>query len=89
MTRRITISLDDILEGALKEAPARLGVEDDASDAERLRGYARVGYEHTLEDELDEARLATYRSWADEREMGTVARAASRRAAARGVYGSS
>lgn len=84
--RRITISLDNVLEHALEEAPERLGIDADAADAEKLRAYARIGYEHTLEGELDEARLATYRAWADEPEMGTVARAASRRGAARGIY---
>ena len=85
MTRRITVSLDNLLERALEEAPGRLGIDEDAADAEKLRAYARIGYEHTLEDELDEARLATYRAWADEPEMGAVARAASRRGAARGI----
>ena len=86
MMRRITISLDDVLEHALEEAPGRLGIDEDTADAEKLRAYARIGYEHTLEHDLDEARLATYRAWADEPEMGTVARAVSRRAAARGIY---
>jgi hypothetical protein len=86
MMRRITISLDSMLEHALEEAPNRLGIDKDTADAEKLRAYARIGYEHTLDDELDEARLATYRVWADEPEMGAVARAASRRAAARDVY---
>lgn len=84
--RRITVTLDDALELAIAEASRRLGVESDASDAEKLRAYARLGYEQTLEDELDEARLATYRAWAGEPEMGVTARAASRRAAARGVH---
>lgn len=84
--RRITVSLDNALEHALEEAPGRLGIDEDTPDAEKLRAYARIGYEHTLEDELDEARLATYRAWADEPELGTVARVASRRAAARGIY---
>ena len=84
--RRITVSLDDVLEHAIEEAPERLGVEASAADAEKLRAYARIGYEHTLEDELEQARLATYRAWADEPELAAVARAASRRTAARGVY---
>ena len=86
MMRRITVSLDNVLEHALEEASGRLGIDEGAADAEKLRAYARIGYEHTLEDELDEARLATYRVWADEPAMGTVARAASRRGAARGIY---
>jgi len=86
MMRRITVTLDEALEQAIAEAPERLGVEADASDAERLRAYARLGYEQTLEEQLDEARLATYRAWAGEPEMGDTARAASRRAAARGVH---
>jgi hypothetical protein len=85
-TRRITISLDDALERALDEAPERLGIAEDAADAEKLRAYARVGYEHSLEEELDQARLATYHDWATEPEMGTTAKAAVRRAAARDVY---
>ena len=84
--RRLTVSIDVTLETALKEAPQRIGVADGASDAEKLREYARIGYEHTLENELDEARLATYRSWADAPEMGTVARAASRRGATHGLF---
>lgn len=86
MMRRITVSLDDVLEQALEEAPKRLGIDDDAADAEKLRAWVRIGYLHTLEGELDEARLATYRAWADAPDTGTVARAASRRAAARGVH---
>ena len=86
MARRITVSLDNVLEQALEEAPGRLGMDEDAADAEKLRAYARIGYEHALEDELDDARLATYRAWAAEPEMGAVARAASRRAATRGIY---
>lgn len=84
--RRITVTLDDVLEHALEEAPRRLGIGEDAADSEKLRAYARIGYEHALEGELDEARLATYRAWADEPEMGTVARAASRRTASHGIY---
>ncbi len=86
MARRLTVSLDDFLENALREAAERLGIQEGAADAEKLRAYARIGYEHMLEDELDEARLATYHAWADAPEMGTMARAASRRAAARGIY---
>jgi hypothetical protein len=86
MMRRLTVSIDQALEAALEEAPRRIGLARDAADAERLREYARIGYEHTLESELDEARLATYRAWADAPEMGAVARAASRRAAGRGLF---
>lgn len=84
--RRLTVSIDEMLEIALREAPLRTGVAEDAADAEKLREYARIGYEHTLERELDEARLATYRAWAGAPELGTLVRAASRRAAARGVF---
>lgn len=86
MARRLTVSLDETLETALKEAPRRIGVANDAPDSEKLREYARIGYELTLENELDEARLATYRAWADASELGSVARAASRRAAKRGLF---
>jgi len=86
MMRRITVTLDEALEQAIAEAHELLGVEADASDAEKFRAYARLGYEQMLEDELDEARLGTYRTWADEPESGVIARAASRRAAARGAY---
>lgn len=79
--RRITVSLDDTLEDALEEAPRRLGLQADAPDAERLRAYARLGYLHTLEAELDEERLATYRVWADDPEIAEVGRVAFRLAA--------
>jgi hypothetical protein len=84
--RRITVSLDEALEDALTEAPRRLGLEKDAPDAERLRAYARLGYLHTLEAELDEERLATYRVWADDPEIAEVARAMTRLAARHGVF---
>lgn len=74
--RRITVSLDEALEDALREAPRRLGLEGDAPDAERLRAYARLGYLHTLEAELDEERLATYRVWADDPEIAEFGRVA-------------
>lgn len=86
MLRRLSVSIDETLELALEEAPKRIGIAADAADAEKLREYARIGYERTLESELDEARLSTYRAWADEPEMATAARAASRRAAARGLF---
>ncbi len=82
MTKRLTVSLDRVLEVAIREAPARLHLERSASASERLREYARRGYEATL----DEERLATYRRWADEPEVSAVPRAASRRAASRGVF---
>lgn len=84
--RRIAIWLDGTLEQAIEEAPARLGIDVDATDAEKLRAYILLGYERTLQDDLDRARLATYRVWADEPEMGSVAKAAARRAAARGLH---
>lgn len=85
VTRRITISLDDTLERALDEAPRLLDLED-ASESEKLRAFARLGYLHTLEEDLDDARLLTYRAWADDASLSRVAKAASRRAAARGVF---
>lgn len=84
--RRITVSLDEALEDALEEAARRLGLPEDAPDAEKLRAYARLGYLHTLEAELDEERLATYRVWADDPEIVSAARGAARRAAARGLF---
>lgn len=84
--RRITISVDDVLEQAIEEAAARLGLDEGTADSEKLRAYARIGYERTLEGELEEARLATYRAWADDPELSAFARSASRRAAGRGVY---
>jgi hypothetical protein len=86
MVRRLTVSIDEMLERALKEAPHLIGLAADAADAAKLREYARIGYQHVLEGGLDEARLATYRHWADGPEMGAVARAASRRAAARSHF---
>lgn len=86
MTRRITVSLDAVLEEALDEAPKRLGVGKDAADAERLRAYARLGYLHTLEGELDEARRLTYRAWADHSGIDEVGKVAAQRAAGRGVF---
>jgi hypothetical protein len=82
MPRRLTISLDEGLELALREAPARLRLPKSSSDSERLRDYARRGYEAALEEE----RLATYRRWAREPEMLEIPRAASRRAAERRLF---
>ena len=82
MARRLTVSLDETLERALKEAPSRLSLNAATSASERLREYARRGYEAALEEE----RLATYRRWADDPEIAAVGRAASRRAAERGAF---
>ena len=82
MPKRLTVSLDETLEQALDEAPSRLNLNPAASASERLREYARRGYEAVLEEE----RLATYRRWAGDPEMGVVARAASRRAGERGAF---
>ena len=82
MARRLTVSLDNTLELALREAPVRLELAESASDSERLREYARRGYEATL----DEERLLTYQRWADDPEIAAVARASSRRAAERGAF---
>jgi hypothetical protein len=81
MTRRLTITLDEELEAAISEAPKNLGLDESSSEAERLRAYARRGYEAALEEALDEARLKTYREWASDPEMGVVARALRNRAA--------
>ena len=82
MARRLTVSLDDFLENAIAEAPTRLDLAASSSASERLREYVRRGYEAAL----DEQRLETYRRWADEPEMGAVARAAFRTAVRRGVF---
>lgn len=82
MPRRLTISLDSVLETAIEEAPARLRLAESSSASERLREYARRGYEAAL----DEERLATYRRWADEPEMGMVAKAAFRSGIERGLF---
>jgi hypothetical protein len=74
--RRITVSLDGPLEAALRDAPRRLGLDVDAPDAERLRAYARLGYLHTLEAELEKNRLATYRVWSDDPETAEFGRVA-------------
>jgi hypothetical protein len=82
MARRVTVTLDPALEKALREAPRRLGVSRSASLSERLREYARRGYEAALDVE----RLETYQRWAGDQEIGEFARASSRRAAARGLF---
>ena len=82
MAKRITVSLDETLEQALAEAPSRLNLDAATSASERLREYARRGYDSTLEEE----RLATYRRWADDDEIALVGRALSRRAAERGAF---
>jgi hypothetical protein len=86
MTRRLTISLEDELEQALAEAPSLLDLSPEASDSEKLRAYARLGYERSLDDKRQEQRLATYRAWADLPEMSEVARATFRQSARRGVF---
>jgi hypothetical protein len=72
MARRITVTLDEPLELALRQAPRRLRLPRSASDSERLRAYARRGYEAVLDDE----RLETYRRWADDPEIGVFSEAA-------------
>jgi hypothetical protein len=86
VTRRLTLSLDSLLERALDEAPQRLALPEGASDAEKLRAYARRGYESALEGDLDRERLATYRRWADDDDLERVGRTAARRAARHGVH---
>jgi hypothetical protein len=81
MSRRLSITLDDELEAAISEAPKHLRLDEEASDAERLREYARRGYEAALQEEIDQERLKTYRAWASDPGMGTVPRNLKRRAA--------
>jgi hypothetical protein len=82
--KRLTITIDEELEQAMSEAPKRLGLERSASASERLRALARRGYEAELESERDEERLATYRRWADDPEMGFFPRAALKASVRRG-----
>jgi len=86
MAKRLTITIDDALEAAIREAPRRLHIARDSSDSERMRAYARLGYETALERELDAERLATSRRWADDPEMGVFPEAASRAAATAGLF---
>jgi hypothetical protein len=86
MGKRLTITIDDALEAAIREAPKRLAIPRDSSDSERLRAYARLGYQTTLEREIDEKRLETYRRWADDPAMGVFVEAASRAAAKDGLF---
>jgi hypothetical protein len=76
MAKRLTITIDDALEAAIREAPKRLAIPRDSSESERLRAYARLGYQTALEREIDVKRLETYQRWADDPEMGVVAEAA-------------
>jgi hypothetical protein len=86
MAKRLTITIDDALEAAIREAPKRLAMQRDSSDSERLRAYARLGYQTALEREIDVKRLETYRRWADDPEMGVFVEAASRAAAKAGLF---
>ena len=86
MAKRLTITIDDALEAAIREAPKRLAIPRDSSDSERLRAYARLGYQTALEREIDAQRLETYRRWADDPEMGVFSEAASRAAAKAGLF---
>lgn len=86
MAKRLTISMDDVLEMVIKEAPQRLGLPRTASRAERLRAWAVLGYEKLLEEELDRERLETYREWADDPEIGEFSEAALRAAAKAGLF---
>jgi hypothetical protein len=83
--RRLTVSLDDDLEQALADAPDLLGLPVGASASEKLRAYARHGYGVSLEAKRDEARLATYREWADAPEVDEAA-SAFRTAASLGAF---
>jgi hypothetical protein len=86
MPRRITVTMDSVLEQALREAPARLGIPRSASASERLRAWARVGYERSLEDELDRRRLETFAEWASDREIDAWAEATLEAAAEDGLF---
>lgn len=86
MARRMTVTLDEELRQAIDEAPSLLELPESASDSEKLRAYARLGYRTLCETRLDDQRLETYRRWAGEPEMGEIARAAFRKTAARGVF---
>ena len=86
MAKRLTITIDDGLEAAIQEAPKRLAIPRDSSDSERLRAYARLGYETALEREIDVKRLETYRRWADEPEMGVFPDAALRASVRAGLF---
>lgn len=86
MTRRMTVTLDDELRQAIDQAPSLLELPDDASDSEKLRAYARLGYHTVCESRLDEERLETYRRWAGAPEMAQIARASFRQTTARGVF---
>ncbi len=86
MAKRLTLTMDDVLEMVIKEAPERLGLPRSASRAERLRAWAVLGYEKLLEEELDEQRLETYKEWADDPEIGQFSEAALRAAAKAGLF---
>jgi len=86
MAKRLTISMDDVLEMVIKEAPQRLGLPRTSSRAERLRAWAVLGYEKLLEEELDRERLETYKEWADDPEMGEFSEASLRAAAKAGLF---
>ena len=86
MAKRLTISMDDVLELVIKEAPQRLGLPRTSSRAERLRAWAVLGYEKLLEEEMDRERLETYKEWADDPEMGVISGAIFRRGIEAGLY---
>ena len=86
MAKRLTISMDDVLELVIKEAPQRLGLPRTSSRAERLRAWAVLGYEKLLEEELDRERLETYKEWTDDPEIGEFSEAALRAAAKAGLF---
>ena len=89
MAQRITITVDKVLDKAIKEAPARLGVSRSSSKAERIRAWARQGYIRALEDELDRKRIETWDDWAGSPEMAEsaeIAKASLLRNAALGLY---
>ena len=86
MAKRLTISMDDVLELVIKEAPQRLGLPRTSSRAERLRAWAVLGYEKVLEEELDRERLETYKEWTDDPEIGEFSEAALRAAAKAGLF---
>ncbi len=86
MTRRLTITIEDDLEGAIEEAAELLDIPEGASDSEKFRAYARLGYQVSLDESRERERLATYRLWANAPEMADMAEATFRSALKHRVF---
>ncbi len=86
MTRRLTITIEDDLEHAIEEAAELLDIPEGASDSEKFRAYARLGYEVSLDESRERERLATYHRWANAPEMIEMAEATFRSALNHGVF---